>query len=175
MKPFHRKIYIIGFMGSGKTTVGKKLAAGLHCSFIDLDREIEATAGKTISEIFSDSGEEYFRRLESELLQKLDVKRDTIVSVGGGAPCYSTNMDFMNETGIVIYLRMTPAQLKSRLSNESGKRPLLKDIKQKDKLLYISEKLSEREKYYNQALIIIDGKDLNIKALTNRLKLILEG
>jgi shikimate kinase len=172
--PLYRRIYIIGFMGSGKTTVGKKLAAGLHWSFIDLDSEIEVAAGKTISRIFSDSGEEYFRRLESEVLQKLDIKKDTIISVGGGAPCFSTNMDFMNETGIVIYLRMTPEQLKSRLSRESGKRPLLKDIKQNEMHLYIGEKLSEREKYYNQALIIIDGIDLNIKALTDRLKLILE-
>jgi shikimate kinase len=174
MKPFHRRIYIIGFMGSGKTTVGKKLAAGLHWSFIDLDREIETKAGKTISKIFSDSGEEYFRRLESEVLQKLDIKKDTVISVGGGAPCFSTNMDFMSETGIVMYLRLTPAQLKSRLSRESGKRPLLKYISQKDMLFYITEKLSEREKYYNKALIIIDGIDLNIKALTDRLRLILE-
>jgi shikimate kinase len=172
--PQSRRIYIIGFMGSGKTTTGKKLAAGLHWSFIDLDRAIEDTVGKTINEIFSESGEEFFRKLEAEILRNLDIQRDIVVSVGGGAPCFSDNMDFMNKTGLVIYLRMTAGQLKSRLSGESDKRPLLKDIAVKDMQTYIGKKLSEREKYYNQASIIIDAISINIKTLINRVKLKLQ-
>lgn len=173
--PQFRRIYIVGFMGSGKTTTGKKLAAGLHWSFIDLDREIEETAGKTIIEIFSDSGEEFFRKLESETLRHLNIQRDTVISVGGGAPCFSNNMDFMNKTGIVIYLRMTPRQLKSRLSGKPGERPLLKDIAKNDLHQYIGEKLSEREEYYNKALIIIGGINLDIKVLINKIKSNLQG
>ena len=168
--PQFRRIYIIGFMGSGKTTTGKKLAAGLQWAFIDLDREIEAAAGKTISEIFSESGEENFRKMEADKLQKLDIKEDTVISVGGGTPCFSDNMHFMNKTGIVVYLRMTPGQLKSRLSPDCDKRPLLMNINENDRYRYISEKLSERDIYYNKASVIEDAINLNIGDLTEKLK-----
>lgn len=173
--PQSKRIYIIGFMGSGKTTLGKKLAAGLQWSFIDLDKEIEDKAGKTINEIFSDSGEEFFRKLESGTLRNLDIQKDTVISVGGGAPCFSNNMDFMNKTGIVVYLRLTPGQLKSRLSRESYKRPLLKDITKNNLHQYIEEKLSERENIYNKASIIINGMNLNINALIDRIKILMQG
>jgi shikimate kinase len=172
--PHFRRIYIIGFMGSGKTTTGKKLAASLQWAFIDLDREIEAASGKTISEIFSESGEEYFRKIESDQLQNLDIKEDTVISVGGGTPCFSGNMHFMNKTGIVVYLRMTPDQLRSRLSPDPDKRPLLKDINESDRYRYISEKLSEREIYYNMASVIEDATNLNIGELTDKLKTIMQ-
>jgi shikimate kinase len=168
--PQFRRIYIIGFMGSGKTTIGKRLAAGLQWAFIDLDREIEAAAGKTINEIFSESGEENFRKMEADKLQELDIKEDTVISVGGGTPCFSDNMQFMNKTGIVVYLRMTPGQLKSRLSTECDKRPLLKNINEIDRYRYISEKLSERNIYYNKASVIEDAINLNIGDLTEKLK-----
>ena len=168
--PVFRRIYIVGFMGSGKTTTGKHLAAALHWSFIDLDSEIELITGKTINEIFSDSGEEFFREVESKTLRNLDIQRDTVISVGGGAPCFFNNMDFMNQSGIVIYLRMTPQQLISRLSGESGERPLIKDIAKNKLLTYISDKLSQREEYYNRALLITDSMDLNISDLLDKIQ-----
>lgn len=168
--PQFRRIYIIGFMGSGKTTTGKKLAASLQWAFVDLDRKIEESSGKTISEIFSESGEEYFRKIENDQLQKLDIEEDTVISVGGGTPCFSDNMHFMNKTGIVVYLRMTPGQLESRLSPEPDRRPLLSDINENDRYRYISEKLSEREIYYNMAAVIEDAINLNIGDLTDKLK-----
>jgi len=168
--PRHKRIYIIGFMGSGKSTAGKKLAAALKWSFIDLDNEIEKLQGKTISEIFSGSGEEMFRLIESETLHSLNIEGDTVISVGGGAPCFSQNMEFMKETGIVIYLRMTPGQLKSRLSGETGERPLLKGVTRANILEYITNKLSEREMVYNQASVIIDGMDLDIKLLVEKIR-----
>ena len=168
--PQAQRIYITGFMGSGKTTTARKLASGLKWSFIDIDREIEVSAGKSINDIFSESGEDFFRELESETLQNLDIHKDTVISVGGGAPCFSDNMDFMKKSGIIIYLRMTPRQIISRLSAETGKRPLIKDIEKNDLQQYIEEKLSEREKYYNRATIIVDGINLNIKALIERIR-----
>ena len=169
MAEFNR-IYIIGFMGSGKTTTGKKLAAGLQWSFIDLDSEIEATAGKTISMIFDESGEELFRKLESDKIRNLDTQQNAVISVGGGTPCFSDNMDFMNSTGIVVYLRMSPDQLNSRLSLEPDTRPLLKNITESERYLFIQEKLSEREIYYNRASLIVDAGKLNIGDLLKRLK-----
>jgi shikimate kinase len=168
--PQTNRIYITGFMGSGKTTAGKKLASRLKWSFIDLDHELEVAAGKSINDLFSESGEESFRKLESETLRNLDIQKDTVISAGGGTPCFSDNMEFMNNTGIVIYLRMTPGQLRNRLSAEEGRRPLLKDITKNNLLQYIEEEVSEREKYYNRASIIINGINLNINTLIREIE-----
>jgi shikimate kinase len=158
-------IYIIGFMGSGKTTAGKKLASLLGWSFIDLDKKIEEYEGKTIPEIFSEEGEDYFRVAESNILRSLESGTDTIISTGGGTPCYSDNMDTMLQSGLTIYLKLTPSQLRSRLSESKGDRPLIKDLDADELLSFIEKKLSDREKQYNRSLITIEGIDLDIKQL----------
>lgn len=163
-------VYIIGFMGSGKSTAGRKLATSLGWAFIDLDRKIEERAGKTIPQIFSQNGEDHFRKIESETLHELDSESNTIVSTGGGTPCHGRNMDFMLETGLTIYLKMTPEQLASRLLESSGERPLIKNIPD-DKLKdFIEDKLSVREKWYLRAKIIIDGMNLNINNLDSQIR-----
>lgn len=154
-------IYIIGFMGSGKSTAGKKLATSMGWSFVDLDKKIEERTGKTIPEIFSDYGEDYFRKVETEVLRSLKSQKETIISTGGGAPCHSDNMSFMLETGLTVYLRLTPVQLKSRLSNSKGVRPLIKDLNSENLLSFIEKKLITREEYYCQAEIQIDGFDID--------------
>jgi len=158
-------IYLIGFMGSGKSTTGRELASALGCSFIDLDKKIEEKAGKSISDIFSHDGEDVFRKTESDVLKNLQLTEPTVVSTGGGAPCHSDNMEFMAATGITVYLRMTPRQLAARLVNSKSERPLLKDVPNDDLISFIGKKLSLREKYYKRADIIISGKDLNINYL----------
>jgi len=158
-------IYIIGFMGSGKTTAGKKLASLLGWSFIDLDKEIEEHEGKAIPGIFSEKGEDYFRVVESHLLRNLKSGTDTIISTGGGTPCYSDNMDIMLKSGLTIYLKLTPSQLRSRLSESKGNRPLIKDLDQEKLLYFIETKLADREKQYNRSVITIEGIDLDIKQL----------
>jgi shikimate kinase len=155
--PEVRKIYIIGFMGSGKSTAGRRLASGLGWSFIDLDKRIEEYTALRIPEIFSRHGEEYFRKVESEVLRNLHCEENTIISTGGGTPCYEDNMKYMLDTGLTIYLKMTPAQLKRRLAGSSTERPLIKDIS-RDKLQeFIEIKLSEREKWYDRAGLIVDA------------------
>jgi shikimate kinase len=168
--PKHNIIYITGFMGSGKSTAGKKLASALGWSFMDLDKEIERINNRTIAEIFSESGEEFFRKTESDVLYKLDIQDNTIVSVGGGTPCFHGNMDFMKNSGLVIYLRMTPEQLKSRLSKEKGERPLLTGLSGEEILNFIKQKLAERESFYNQAPIIVDGMDLDEDSLVQSIR-----
>ena len=163
-------IYIIGFMGSGKTTAGKKLASLLGWSFIDLDKRIEEYAGKTIPEIFSQSGEDYFRIIETQLLRNLKMCTKTVISTGGGTPCYIDNMDYMIETGLTIYLKLTPAELKSRLSQSKGKRPLIKDLDQNELTSFIKEKLAVREKWYERSDITMDGIDLDINLLLSHVK-----
>jgi shikimate kinase len=166
MTPF-RRVYITGFMGCGKTTAGKKLASSLNFSFIDLDHEIEMKEKRAISEIFSDSGEDYFRKSESEVLRNLDIHADTVVSTGGGTPCHGDNLLYMRETGIVVYLKMTPLQLAGRLGDMTNKRPLLKDLKEDEMVDFISRKLKEREPFYNQATVVVDGIDLEFRSLSD--------
>ena len=163
-------IYIIGFMGSGKTTAGKKLASLLGWSFIDLDKRIEEYAGKTIPEIFSQSGEDYFRIIETQILRNLKMCTKTVISTGGGTPCYIDNMDYMIETGLTIYLKLTPAELKGRLSHSKGKRPLIKDLDQNELTSFIKEKLAVREKWYERSDITMDGIDLDINLLLSHVK-----
>ncbi len=166
----NRLVYIIGFMGSGKSTTGRKIASALKWPFLDLDTKIEEKAEKTIAQIFSQHGESYFRKIEAEVLRNHGTFADAIISTGGGTPCFEDNMDYMLKTGLTVYLKMTPVQLASRLSNSSGERPLLQNITD-DKLIdYIDEKLAFREKWYNKSKIIINGLNIDISLLTLRIK-----
>ena len=158
-------LYIIGFMGSGKTTAGKNLASLLGWSFIDLDNKIEEHAGIKITEIFSKFGEEYFRELEAEILRSIKPDSNIVLATGGGAPCYKDNMEFMLTTGLTIYLKMTPLQLASRLKASNDERPLIKNLEGKDLILFIEKKLSEREKWYEKSHLIHNGFNIDIKDL----------
>jgi shikimate kinase len=163
-------VYIIGFMGSGKSTAGKKLASILGWSFIDLDKRIEEQTGMTIPELFSQHGEDYFRKIEAEVLKSLRSHINTVVSTGGGAPCHGDNMDYMIETGLTLYLKLTPGQLKKRLSESTGKRPLIKDLNNSELLSFIEDKLACREKWYNRAAITIEGINIDINLLHSLVK-----
>ena len=168
-------IYIIGFMGSGKSTAGRKLAAILGWNFADLDRKIEERAGKTIPQIFSQEGEDHFRMIETDVLKSMKHMTDIIISTGGGTPCHGDNMDFMLATGLTIYLKMTPAQLTTRLLESSGERPLIKNIPDDQLNVFIEKKLASREKYYRKAAVIIEGINLDISLLTSIIRSNQEG
>ena len=163
--PLFNKIYLIGFMGSGKSTAGKKLAAEIGWNFIDMDKKIEESAGQTIPEIFSGHGEAHFREVEINVLRELEHSENVVISTGGGAPCHSDNMIFMKQTGLTIYLRLTPSQLKTRLTDAKTERPLIKGLSGEDLLGFIEQKLSQRESVYNQAEITIDGFGIDYKNL----------
>jgi shikimate kinase len=163
-------VYIIGFMGSGKSTAGRKLASLLGWSFTDLDAKIVEFSGMKIPEIFSKYGEDHFRRVESEVLRSLDSATDTVVSTGGGTPCHLDNMDFMLGSGLTIYLKLTPGQLRSRLTGSSTERPLIKGLHGNDLQSFIEEKLASREKWYNMADIIHEGFDTDINLLHTQVR-----
>jgi shikimate kinase len=163
-------VYIIGFMGSGKSTAGKRLASSLGWSFIDLDRKIEERAGKTIPQIFSLDGEDHFRAVEADVLKSMGSLFETVISTGGGTPCHGDNMEYMLNTGLTVYLKMTPEQLTRRLLNSTGERPLLKNVPDDKLPLFIEEKLAYREKWYSRADIILEGIDLDISILCSRIK-----
>jgi len=163
-------VYIIGFMGSGKSTAGRKLASLLEWSFIDLDRKIEEVAGKTIPQIFAGDGEEEFRKLETKILQNNTNEVNTIIATGGGTPCHGNNMSIMLASGITVYLKMTPEQLTARLLESTGQRPLLKNIPDEKLNDFISKKLASREKWYSKANITLEGKNLDINLLASFIK-----
>lgn len=165
MIPGNKIVYIIGFMGSGKSTAGKKLAASLGWAFIDLDRKIEEQAVKTIPQIFDQYGEDHFRKIETQVLRNTESLTETIISTGGGTPCHGENMDFMLATGITVYLKLTPAQLTNRLLESTGERPLIKNIPDNQLYGFIENKLAQREKWYGRANIIIEGINLDINLL----------
>jgi shikimate kinase len=156
------KVYIIGFMGSGKTTTGKRLAGLLEWSFTDLDKSIEEQTGLTIPEIFSLHGETWFRKVESEVLRSHRSLTNEVVATGGGTPCFGDNMEYMLDTGLTIYLKLTPRQLKSRLSGSKGERPLIKNLGTENLITFIEENLAIREKWYNMAELNFNGFDANV-------------
>lgn len=143
------QIFLWGFMGVGKTSVGKKLAQHLNVDFIDLDQKIEMEEGQTIAQIFSAKGEAYFREVEHQhLIQIIHSNEAGVISVGGGTPCFADNALRMNATGLTIYFSSTAKELTQRLLPRKVHRPLLKNIPDEDLLPFVTQKLNERMPYY---------------------------
>lgn len=154
------RIFLIGFMGSGKTHWGKQVAQKLSLPFYDLDEVIVEEEKRSVTDIFGESGEEYFRNREKEVLEKIvDENANMVLSCGGGTPCFFNNIEFMKKYGIVVWLNTQVDVLLHRLLKERITRPLLKDIGDEDLKHYIIRKLNERRMYYEQADVIIDKED----------------
>ena len=151
-----RRIILIGYMGSGKTTVGKALSKETGMMFYDLDWYIESRMRKTVSQIFAEKGEEGFRKIEYNLLHEVAEFEDVVISCGGGTPCFFDNMDYLNQQGDVVYLKATPETLYKHLLMAKVERPLLKDKTPEELIAYITEHLKEREPFYGKARHILD-------------------
>ncbi|HIE73408.1 MAG TPA: shikimate kinase [Flavobacteriales bacterium] len=157
------RIFLIGFMGCGKSTIGKKLAKTLSCKFIDLDKYIERKTGESIQQIFKEKGEKYFRVLETESLMEICKSDNLVIATGGGTPCFFYNMQRILDKGICIYLKMEANNLAKRLSKEKSKRPLIENLTEKYLVNFIRKKLVEREVFYNKANHIIQAKNISEK------------
>ena len=153
-----KRIFLIGYMGSGKTTIGKLVAEKLGYSFVDMDTHIEEKHFNTISEIFAKVGEQQFRLLEQRCLHEVAEFDDVIISTGGGAPCFFDNMEYMNAHGVTIYLKLTAAELAERLEFIGvSKRPLLANRKVDELRRFIAEGLAKREPFYEKAAYSLSG------------------
>ena len=149
------KIFLIGFMGSGKTHWGKIWAQQTGLPFFDLDDEIEEQENKTITAIFEQDGETYFRQKETEVLESFSGKANAIISCGGGTACFNNNMQWMNDNGTTVYFLATAGDIIKRIIDERAKRPVLNDVTDDNLLAFIESKLIEREPFYSQAQIIL--------------------
>ena len=158
------KIFVIGYMASGKTTFGRALADKLNISFIDLDEYIEENAGKTISEIFAETGEESFRKLEKEMIESIVNKdEDLIVACGGGTPCFHNNMELLNKTGLTVFLETSIPVLISRLQEANENRPIVAGKSNDEIREKVLTQLCDRLPCYMEAKLKWHGDDLNTR------------
>ena len=160
------RISLIGFMGSGKTTIGKKLAGQLKIPFIDLDSFIEKKMQLTISEIFKEKGEVFFRTLEHKSLQEVfEQEGDFVLSVGGGTPCFHHNLQIINQHSQSFYINLPPKALFKRLANAKSERPLISSMNHNDLHEYIKSKLEDREVFYKKAHYTVDGLNQPVQTI----------
>jgi shikimate kinase len=154
-----QKIFLIGYMGSGKTTIGKLLAKKMNLQFVDIDLFIENRYRKSITAIFAEKGEAGFREIERRTLQEIAGFENIVISTGGGLPCFFDNMDVMNAVGTTIYLKTNVKELVSRLITGKQKRPLIKDKSAAELYEFVDQNLQKREPFYNKAAIIFEMDD----------------
>jgi shikimate kinase len=165
------KLYLIGMPGSGKSVLGKKLANALNISFIDLDEAIVHEQNKSISEIFAERGEDYFRSLEAIALRQQSKKVAFVMACGGGTPCFHDNMKFINESGTSIFLNTSLGEIISRLETADNQRPLLKLTPGETLERKLNHMLEKRNPFYQQAKIIIaEEGDAAVDQILRQLK-----
>ena len=163
------KIFLIGFMGCGKTYWGRQLSEKLQMPFFDLDEMIVEREGKEITQIFAELGEEYFRMLEKDVLYMLTESHESFVmACGGGAPCFFNNIDYMKKRGTAVWLNCSIDCLYNRLVNEKEKRPLIRSIPDNELKAYIIKKYSDRKIFYQQAQVILNEDDITLEALIEK-------
>ena len=150
-------IYLIGYMYSGKTTFGRRLASQRGMAFVDLDHAFEERYHYTVRDCFARFGESAFRRLETEVLHSTATLHSAVIATGGGTPCYGDNMDFILAHGTAVYLQMTVDQLVQRALDSRNPRPAMRGLSADEVRRRIERQLREREPYYRRASIVVDG------------------
>lgn len=154
-------VFLMGFMTSGKTSFGKKLARALEYEFIDLDELIETECKASINEIFKNEGEDYFRNLETKILKNIissSKNKNRVVALGGGTPCYNNNISLLKEENVLVYLSLELKVIIGRLKVDKENRPLVKDLDNDALVLKVSKLFKEREHFYNQANLVLNAQ-----------------
>lgn len=161
------RIYLIGYMGCGKSTLGKRLAKHLNLQFVDMDHYIEMRNHKTVPQIFAEEGEAEFRKKERKALEELADFSDIVIATGGGAPCFFDNIELMNSTGTTIYMNIDPAILADRLMHSKTERPLIKGKSKEELTDFIDEMLKKRNPFYSLAKFEITEPDIDLSVIQN--------
>jgi shikimate kinase len=155
-----KRVFLVGYMGVGKTTIGKLLSKELDVEFIDLDKYIENRYRKTIQEIFSEKGEDKFRIIEREMLREVATFQNVLISTGGGTPCFFDNMKVMNHQGVTVYVKASVEQLMSRLVASKNVRPIIQNKSPDELKNFITKHLAQRENYYSKAKLTYQTEHL---------------
>ena len=164
------KIFLIGFMGSGKTYWGRQLSEKLGLPFFDLDEQIESNEGKTVNELFDQHGEEKFRLLEKDTLHIITESHESfIMSTGGGTPCYFNNIEFMNNKGITVWINTSLEILTERLIKEKDHRPLIRDFDEGELKNFIHKKYADRKIYYEMARIAVEEESKTVEKIIEKI------
>ncbi|MFD2920331.1 shikimate kinase [Terrimonas rubra] len=164
------KIFLIGFMGTGKTHWGRLLSRKMGLPFFDLDEQIVNSAGKSINEIFAEKGEEQFRLLEKETLHIIAESHESfIMACGGGTPCFFNNIVYMKEMGTVVWINTSAQTIFERLLKEKDHRPLLRDLSDDQLKNFIAKKIADRRIYYQQAQVTIEEESIDIDKFVDTL------
>jgi shikimate kinase len=164
------KIFLIGFMGSGKTHWGRALSQKLNIPFFDLDEQVVSHEGKAINELFAEHGEEYFRLAEKDTLHIITESHDSFVmATGGGTPCYFNNVEYMNRSGTTVWINTPVDILFHRLIGEKDKRPLIKELTDGQLRGFITKKFSDRRIYYEQADVTLDEEPVQLDKLIEKI------
>ncbi len=159
------RVYLIGYMGCGKSRLGRLLSEHMGVQFVDMDDYIEERNCKTVPQIFADHGEDGFRERERKALEELAEFTDIVIATGGGAPCFFDNIDLMNKTGKTVFLNIDPAILADRLMNSKTERPLIKGKSREELVAFIDETLKKRKQFYSQAQFEITEPDFSLDRL----------
>ena len=163
-----KRVFLIGYMGSGKTTLGKASSAATALQFVDLDWYIEERMHKSISALFAERGEEGFRLLEQKMLHEAGEFENVLIACGGGTPCFFDNMDYMNHTGETVFLDVCPEVLFRRLKIAKAKRPLLANKTDEELMQVITSALEKRLPYYSKAKWRFNAEELESYAQIDR-------
>ena len=164
------KIFLIGFMGSGKTYWGHLLSKKLGIPFFDLDEQVVSHEGIPINQIFAEKGEEYFRLLEKGALHIVSESHDSFVmACGGGTPCYFNNIEYMNQSGTTVWINTPAETIFQRLMSEKETRPLIKSLSDEQLKNFIHKKFTDRKIYYEQADVILDDDPLQLETLVEKI------
>ncbi len=164
-------LYLIGFMGVGKTTIGKQIAAFNKVVFIDTDSQIEKETSKSIKEIFETDGEIAFRKLETDTIRSIN--RKAIIACGGGLPAHNNNIEYLKHKGTVIYLKASTETLIKRLEKNKNKRPLISNLTNEERLEFIRKILKERGETYKQADYTIETDNKTVKEVLREINSLL--
>lgn len=163
------RVFLVGFMGAGKSVIGRRLAKSLDLSFYDLDEEIESRYKMSVSSIFQKYDEACFRKLETSVLESFSDKDNFVLSCGGGTPCFGNNMELLNSLGTTIYIKLSAEELAGRIANSFHKRPLTEGKSETELAGYVEATLKSREPFYEKSKITIDGSNSDKDELVEKM------
>ena len=164
------RIYLVGYMGAGKTTAAKRLAKRLGWDVVDTDALFEEKYRISVDDFFQKYDEPLYRKLESEILKSTEKMENTVISTGGGTACYFDNMDWMNLHGLTVFMRVSPASAVDRVLHSHHKRPLVRGKSEEELMEFVSYHYASRMPFYEQAKITVKSEDFDLEALIQRIE-----